>query len=168
MKLMFVSDIHGKLDYLDILLNIYYKEKPDNIIFLGDLFSFYVKDEVEELINKIRNKVVIKGNCDSETDVLTSNLNFTNDYYFEAFNKKFYCSHGNIYNINRFPPCDFDCLVYGHTHQGLIHKEYDKYFLNPGSFSYPRGGSVNSYMIIDDTGIILKDLDQKTIEKISW
>ena len=42
----------------------------------------------------------------------------------------------------------------------LIEKEGNKYYLNPGSTTIPRGGSRASYMIIDDTGIYLKDLEQ--------
>lgn len=165
---MLVSDIHGRLEYLDKVLSIYCKEKPDKIIFLGDFYSFYIKDEIDERLNKLDNKYIIKGNCDSETDVLTSHLPFMDYYYFEAFNKKIYCSHGNIYNDEKFPNVDFDVLINGHTHIGKILKRDNKYFLNPGSISYPRGESSNSFMIIDDKEIVLKDLEENIIEKISW
>jgi len=168
MKIMLVSDIHGNLECLDRVLSIYYKEKPDKIIFLGDFYSFYIKDEIDERLENIENKYIIKGNCDSETDVLTSHLPFAPYYYFEEFNKKIYCSHGNIYNIDRYPHVDFDVLINGHTHIPMILKKNNKYFLNPGSVSYPRGESTNSYMIINDKEIILKDLDENVIEKSIW
>ena len=41
MKIMFVSDIHGSSEKIDIVKDIYYSEKPDKIIFLGDLFYGY-------------------------------------------------------------------------------------------------------------------------------
>lgn len=170
MKIMFVSDVHGSLDYLKRIKDIYFKEKPNKIIFLGDIFygGDYSKDEIEKLMLNFPISYFIKGNCDSSYDIMTSSLPFMNYYYFEEFGKKFYCSHGHIYNISNYPELDFDCLVYGHTHKGMITKENDKYFLNPGSISYPRGGSVNSYMIIDEKGVYLKDLEENIIEKINW
>ena len=170
MKIMFVSDVHGRVDFLEIIKNIYYKEKPDKIIFLGDLFygDYESGTVIENMFSSFNNSIFIKGNCDRDIDVRTSSLGFMNYYYFEAFNKKFYCSHGHIYNKYQYPELDFDCLVCGHTHKGMILKENNKYFLNPGSISYPRGGSINSYMIVDDNGIYLKDLDENIIEKKSW
>lgn len=168
MKIMLVSDIHGNLECLDKVLRIYYKEKVDKIIFLGDFYSFYIKDEIDERLSKIENKYIIKGNCDSNTDVLTSTLPFMDSYYFEAFNRKIFCTHGNIYNEYKYPDVDFDILIHGHTHVPMILKKDNKYFLNPGSISYPRGGSKNSYMVINDNEIFLKDLEENIIEKIFW
>ena len=71
---------------------------------------------------------------------------------FEAFNKRIFCSHGHIYNKENYPEVDFDILIGGHTHKGMILKQDGKIFLNPGSVSYPRGESVNSFMILDDKG----------------
>lgn len=169
MKIMVISDIHGSLKYLKIIKDIYYREKPDKFIILGDIFyggNHY--NEIEDIINSIPVKYVIRGNCDIDYYVISSTLGFMDNYYFEAFNKKFYCSHGNVYNINNYPDVFFDCMIYGHTHKGLIVKDNNKYFLNPGSIAYPRGESVNSYMILDDNGIYLKDLDENIIEKIKW
>ena len=59
-------------------------------------------------------------------------------------------------------------MVSGHTHRGMILKDNGKYFLNPGSISRPRGDSDKSFMIIDDSGIYLKDLDNNIIDKLSW
>ena len=58
MKIMLVSDIHGNLECLDKVLEIYYKEKVDKIIFLGDFYSFYVKDEIETIRDSIDGKVL--------------------------------------------------------------------------------------------------------------
>ena len=38
---MFVSDIHGFSDKLDLVKCIYDAEKPNKIVFLGDLFYGY-------------------------------------------------------------------------------------------------------------------------------
>ncbi len=170
MKIMFISDIHGSLKYLEKIKEIYHYECPNKIIVLGDVFygGYSSFKDIEDILDSFINCYIIKGNCDSETDIMTSRLTFMDYYYFECFNKKIFCSHGNIYNISKLPPKDFDCLVYGHTHRGMIVKENNKYYLNPGSISFPRGGSVNSYLIMDDKGIFLKDLDRNIIENSSW
>ena len=170
MKLMIVSDIHGVANYLDIIKDNYFKEKPDEVIFLGDMYSYGYdeEDNISHILDSIVNNIVIRGNCDSEYDVLTSPFEFSDYYYFEAFNKRFYCSHGNKYNITRYPDKPFDVMIYGHTHCGMIEEDNNKLFLNPGSISYPRGGSVRSYMIIDDSGVYLKDLEQNIIDKLLW
>ena len=170
MKLMFVSDVHGSLENLKRIQDIYYSEKPDKIIFLGDMFysSYDSPEGIEDILLSFPNKYIIRGNCDSELDIMTSPFSFMDDYYFEAFNKKIFCSHGNKYNIRNYPNKYFDIMIYGHTHVGMIEKEDDKLFLNPGSITYPRGGSVKSYMIIDDKGIYLKDLDKNIIDNYFW
>lgn len=169
MKIMLVSDVHGSSKYLDILREIYYKEKPDKIIFLGDMYYGYdSNDDLDYILNSFNNMYIVKGNCDSEYDVMTSPYGFMDYYYFEAFNKKIYCTHGNRYNMSRYPNMYFDVLVSGHTHRGVIEEKDRKLFLNPGSISYPRGGSVNSFMIIDDNGIYLKDLEENILDKKLW
>lgn len=163
MKVMFVSDVHGKTDNLETILDIYYKEKPNKIIFLGDMYyGSYDDDMINHLLDRFIDKYIIKGNCDSELD------NFLEYYIFDEFGKRFFCTHGNRYNKDRYPEEEFDVLVQGHTHIGLIEEYNNKLFLNPGSISYPRGGSDKSYMIIDDKGIYLKDLEQNIIDKLMW
>ena len=168
MKIMFVSDIHGSSEKLDIVKDIYDSEKPDKIIFLGDLFYGYDSDDLVEKYRRFNNAFFIKGNCDRDLDTEESGLGFMNYYYFDAFNKVIFCTHGHRYNKYYLPEVDFDIFVNGHTHIGLIEKEGNKYFLNPGSTTIPRGGSRASYMIIDESGIYLKDLDQNIIEKSNW
>ncbi len=169
MKLMFVSDVHGSCTNLEIIKDIFFEEKPDEIIFLGDMFSYGygIDEDIIPILDNFYNKIVIRGNCDSEYDIMTAPFNFLDSYYFEAFNKKIFCSHGNYYNISRYPKVEFDVMIYGHTHRGMIEKENGKYFLNPGSISYPRG-NCKSYMILDDSGIYLKDLDKNIIDKSLW
>ncbi len=163
MKIMFVSDIHGSGEKLDLIKDIYDIEKPDRIIFLGDLFYGYDSSNLIEKYRQFNNAFFIKGNCDRDIDTEVSGLGFMNYFYFDAFGKVIFCTHGHIYNKYFLPEVDFDIFVNGHTHVGSIEKEGNKYFLNPGSTTIPRGGSRASYMIIDDSGIKLKDLDQNII-----
>ncbi len=167
---MFISDIHGSVDSLIRIKEIYDIEKTNELIVLGDVYlgGFDTIDELNEILLSFKNISVIRGNCDSEVDVLTSPLMFIDYYYDTLFNKKFFCTHGHVYNIARTPNKEFDVLIYGHTHRGMILKEHNKYYLNPGSISRPRGDSVKSFMIIDDNGIYLKDLDNNIIDKLNW
>jgi putative phosphoesterase len=169
MKIMFISDIHGSKANLKKIREIYDREEADIIIILGDLFlSTSSTDEIEKIINTFPNKVVIKGNNDSVTDIFRSTLSFLDEYCFTAFDKKFFCTHGNVYNITRLPKKKFDVLVYGHTHNGMLIRDGERYYINPGSISYPRNGALCSYIVIDEKGIYLKNLDEMIVDKILW
>ncbi len=168
MKIMFVSDVHGSSEKLGLIKDIFESEKPNKIIFLGDLFYGYDSFDLVEKYRTFDNAFFIRGNCDRDLDVEESGLGFMNYYYFNAFNKTIFCTHGHRYNKYNLPDIDFDIFVNGHTHVGVIDKELDKYYLNPGSTTIPRNGSRSSYMIIDDSGIYLKDLDQKIIKQVLW
>ena len=153
MKIMFVSDIHGFSDKLDLVKDIYDEEDPDLIKEDSSL------EEKENTRGDKKKSEKRKNKKDtSDLDVEESGLGFMNYYYFEAFNKIIFCTHGHRYNKYYLPEVDFDIFINGHTHVGLIEKEGNKYYLNPGSISLPRNGSRNSYMILDDSGIYLKDL----------
>ncbi len=166
MKIMVASDVHGSLKHLDLLFKAYQVEKPDQMIFLGDMFDnmFGIDDELIEKLKNFYPYIVTRGNCDKNINT----LDFVKDYYMEAFHKKIFFSHGHIYDRHIYPDMDFDVMIGGHTHIGMIIFENGKYFLNPGSISLPKGNSKNSYLLLDDKGITLKDLNQQTIEYKEW
>jgi putative phosphoesterase len=173
MKIMFISDIHGSKSNLKRIREIYDLEKADIIIVLGDLFlGEKDRKEIEDIINSFPNKVVIKGNNDTVGDLFSINMSYVDEFCFTAFGKRFYCSHGNVYNINHLPNKDFDVLVYGHSHVGDLIKDASKYsckyYINPGSISYPRAGTNNSYIVVDEKGIYLKNLSQDIVDFIKW
>lgn len=167
MKTLLVSDIHGVSYYVEKLKEIYEKEKPDILIVLGDLYKNYysydspyddnIKENLEELFSK-KNVYVFKGNCDSDIDIKTSNFTMYEYLVLEIDKRKLFLSHGNKYNPNRLPNLQFDIMAYGHTHIGKIEKKNNLIFVNPGSISYPRGNTTNSYAIIDNDEIFLKDV----------
>ena len=125
-------------------------------------------DLLVEKLNMFYPTIFIRGNCDRYDYVSNSGLSFMNDYTLEEFGKKIFCSHGHIYNEKFFPDFDFDVMIGGHTHIGKILFMDHKYFLNPGSLSLPKGQSTNSYMILDDQGISLLDLDGNLLEYQEW
>lgn len=177
MKVVFVSDIHGMGNYAEKIKDIYVKEKFDLLIVLGDLFycsssysslDDYDPDKVLDILNSFKNNMyIIKGNCDSEIDILSSPFSFLNYLTLNINGKKFFCTHGHLYNLDKFPSEDFDIMVYGHLHVGFIKEINNKLFVNTGSLSFPRGGSVNSYILVDDNTIYLKDLEFNILDKYS-
>lgn len=166
MKVMLVSDLHGSVKHLEILYKNYLLENPDKMIFLGDMFDNMLGADKYLLksLNQFHPCVFIRGNCDKGFN----DLEFVSNYSFEAFNKKIFCSHGHLYDKHLFPDQYFDVMIGGHTHIGDISYEGGKYFLNPGSVSFPKGSSKNSYMILTDDGIYLKDLNGENIDSKNW
>ena len=76
MKCMIVSDIHGSLNDLKCVLDIYEEENMDKLILLGDLLYHgprnplpegYNPKEVAILLNQYKDKIVaVRSNCDAE------------------------------------------------------------------------------------------------------
>ena len=75
-----------------------------------------------------------------------------------------FCTHGHIYNEENLPPMmPGDILLYGHTHVPRAELCGDKWMLNPGSVSIPKGGSVQSYAVLEDGTFTVKDMDGREI-----
>lgn len=178
MKYLIASDIHGSLHFTQKLHNAITQENPDKIILLGDLYYHgprnplpknYNPMAVCELLNSIKDKlVVIKGNCDAEIDETISDFEFQNSFEFNIKNKKVFASHGQKYNMDNFPETDFDIMLYGHFHTGFIETKNGKIIANPGSISLPKNGTENSYLVLEDNKITLKNLDQKIIKSLAF
>ena len=163
MKYLVVSDIHGDLAFINHLYTLVEWENPDKIIFLGDIISLNMDSlRFGEFIDKYKDKVIlIRGNMDFENYFNKEMLNF----YQEVINDKvFIFTHGHLINANTFP-CDV--FVQGHTHINKI-EEGKPILFNPGSISKPRGGSVNSYGLITDDELIVKDVDGNIIKKLTY
>ena len=79
--------------------------------------------------------------------------------------KKFFFTHGHKYKIDIWPEEEFDVMVYGHFHTGFIKEKEGKIFVNSGSISLPKNNTKNSYLIIDNNSILLKDVNGNIIEK---
>ena len=76
-------------------------------------------------------------------------------------------THGHKYNIDNKVD-NIDVLVYGHFHTGFIKKENDVIYINSGSISLPKNDTKNSYLVIDEQSIYLKDLDNNIIDSIEF
>lgn len=105
-----------------------------------------------------------KGNCDAEVDEMISDFKFENNIQININGVDFFFSHGHVYNSDNVPPTG-DVIVYGHFHTGFIKEEYGLVFVNPGSISLPKNNMAHSYVIIDNSEIILKDIDGSIIDR---
>ena len=138
MKYLVVSDIHGSAYYAGVLLEIIEEEKPDKIMLLGDLYYHGPRNGLTEEYNPME------------------------------VGKTFIFTHGHKYNITNYPNEHFDFLVYGHLHTGFIQKSDGKVFVNAGSISLPKDGTENSYVIIENGRVYLKNVDGEIIKEISY
>lgn len=178
MKILVASDLHGSGYYARRLKEIIENENPEKIILLGDLYYHgprnqlsleYAPMEVANILNFFKDKIVAtRGNCDAEVDQMISEFEFKEYLSQEINGKKFFFSHGHRYNMDQYPQEDFDIMVYGHFHTGFIKEEYGKIFVNSGSISLPKNGTKNSYLIINDHNIFLKDVDGNVIDEATF
>lgn len=175
MKLVVVSDIHGSGFYADKIKKIMEAESPDKLVLLGDLYYHGPRNplpkeheplKVAEILNSFKDKIIaIKGNCDAEVDEMISKFPLQNIVELDFAGKKILFTHGHKYNIDNWPENEFDYMIYGHFHMGFIHEENGKIFANPGSISLPKNGTKNSYLVLEENEIQLKDVEGNVITK---
>ena len=174
MKYLVISDIHGSNYYAKKINEIFKRENPDKIILLGDLYYHgprnpltdeYNPMEVSKILNQYKDIILCtKGNCDSEVDEMISDFKFEDYIQLNINGVDFFFSHGHKYNMDNIPPVG-QVIVYGHFHTGFIVEKQGIIFANPGSISLPKNNTKNSYLIIDDKEIILKDVDGNIIDR---
>lgn len=176
MKFLIASDIHGSNANAKRVVQIFREEKADKLILLGDVFNHgprnplpeeYAPMEVAKVFNDIKKDlIVIKGNCDSEVDTMISEFDFLDNTCIVVNGKTLFLTHGHVYNKDKMPKTDFDALIYGHFHTGFIEKVGDKIVANAGSTSLPKNNTKQSYLLLDENTLYLKDLDKNVIDKI--
>ena len=172
MKYIVISDIHGNIENLNKILEIYKEQNIDKLIILGDFAGYFhsSKDfEIAETLNNMAGNIIaVSGNCD--TDELKGMLNFSLGYikHININGVHTTITHGHIYD--RYSILDFKDKFFlsGHTHYGLIEKEDDRIIANPGSISKPRNGSKKSYILIDEENIKLVSLEGEIIKTIKY
>ena len=175
MKLLIISDIHGSSYYAKQIPKIFEREQADKIILLGDLYYHgprnplpkeYAPMEVAEVLNSLKDKMeVVKGNCDAEVDEMISEFEFKDHLLLNINGKQVYFTHGHKNNIEKLPKEKIDVIIYGHFHTGFIKEKDGIIAANPGSISLPKNDTKNSYLILTDNELVLKDVDGHIIEK---
>lgn len=177
MKFLIASDLHGSAFFVKKLIKASEREKADKLIILGDIYNHgprnplptdYNPMVVAKVLNGIKDKlIVIKGNCDSQVDTMISDFDFIENACIVVGNKTAFLTHGHVYNENTMPKTQFDMLVYGHFHTGFIKEKDGVIIANAGSVSLPKEKTVNSYLILAENELVLKDIEGKIIDSKS-
>jgi len=177
MKLMFASDIHGDLICCENMVDIYFREKAEKLILLGDILYHGPRNDIPDgynpkcvaaMLNKYKNELLcVRGNCDAEVDQMMLEFPILADYMVMWLGgKMIFATHGHIYNTSNPPMLKSgDILIHGHTHIPTA-EEHDEYvYINPGSVSLPKNVNKKSYMIFEDNTFIIKSLSGENIIK---
>ena len=171
MKYLIVSDIHGALPTLEMVLDFYRKEKCDMLCILGDILNYGPRNRIPEGIdakgiaerlNSMADEIIaVRGNCDAEVDQMVLDFPLMNTYeMIEADGLKMFATHGHVYSPGNPPPfVEFDVLLNGHTHISALDNMGDYYYINPGSVSIPKGGTTNSFIIYENREFSLRELE---------
>lgn len=134
MKILVISDTHGKIDKL-VSSIASRKEKYSKLIFLGD----YIEDG--EKIAKILglDYEIVAGNGDYFSSYREEKL-------IEIENTKIFLTHGHKYKVNygidtlyyKALELGAKIVLFGHTHIPVNLVDNNILFMNPGSPTYPR------------------------------
>ena len=175
MKLMFISDIHGIKTNLEKVKAKFKELNCDKLVVLGDLYYIGPRNKmiegydikaVESFLESMKDKLVcMRGNCDSEVDLMISNFPIMNELsLIMTENHDLYITHGHIYNESNWMK-ENSILIYGHFHIPFIKKIETNYYINPGSISLPKEGYKASYLIYDENKITIYDIDDNIIKE---
>ena len=144
MKILVVADTHN---VTAPIINQIKKEKADMLFFLGD----FVKDG-EDIKRKLQIPAyIIAGNGDMATY-------YKKEQLLKIRDKRILLTHGHQYNIknglqrlyyygveNRI-----NAILFAHTHIPYLNWEEEVLIMNPGSPTFPRGGSnIGTYGILN-------------------
>ncbi len=139
--LIILSDTHGKTLLVNKILN---NNDYDIAIHAGDY-----ECDVDYMIKKF--DYFVSGNNDFDEQ--------SNELYFNIEGISFYLQHGHLLGshndldgfdymsdiINRL---NVDVLIHGHTHKTkVLELSNNKFIVNPGSTTFPRGTTEASYLI---------------------
>lgn len=180
MKYLLLSDIHGSLPRLRTVLDIYRKERCDMLLLLGDIMNYGPRNSLPEgldargvadELNKMKDEIVaVRGNCDSEVDQMLLQFPIMSTYAMVVDEgRKILLTHGHVYNKQTLPPGHFDAVVYGHTHlwelTDMVDEEHGESTVvcNTGSITFPKGGKVPTFGIMDNGVISIRDLDNNIL-----
>jgi len=177
-RILIASDIHGSREYCEKLINIFRKENVEEMVVLGDVYYHGVRNalpigyepkSVALMLNAIRDRLtVVRGNCDSEVDLMVSDFPYYDCVKMFVGGKRIYLAHGHKFTSKNRPWIGCDVVISGHTHVCGIREEDGVIFANPGSVSMPKENTPNSYMILTEKGIELKNIDGEVISAIAF
>lgn len=177
MRFLVASDLHGDSYWTERVIEAFRNENADRLVLLGDILyhgprndlpEHYEPKKVISLLNPLASSILaVRGNCDTEVDQMVLNFPILADYIYLVSGKTtFFVTHGHNYGPDRLPvsmPAD-SVLLAGHTHVVCDKEVTDSNtglsvrYMNPGSPSIPKEGSVPSYILIEDGNAVIKPL----------
>jgi putative phosphoesterase len=152
----------------------------------------YAPDKTAALLNRYADKIIgVRGNCDSEVDQMLLDFPMMGDYALLFMNeRRCFLSHGHLYSpetlVKPITPCPRRSIfISGHTHIPVLEYLFPGeenlsagpsfrapqggiLVINPGSPTFPKGGSEAGYALIGGEFAALKTMDGKTIREISF
>lgn len=173
MNYMFISDIHGTKTNLDLIKEKYKEHNCNKLVVLGDLYYIgprnkmqneYDIDYVKEFLHSFGNDLIcVRGNCDSDVDIMVSDFPIINDLGLILYkNKEIYITHGHIYNENNWNK-DNTILIYGHLHTPFIKEKENNIYINPGSISLPKDDNGPSYLLLKNDKFTVYNIKNEVI-----
>ena len=180
MKYIIASDIHGSAFYCSKLLERYKAEGAEGILLLGDVLYHgprndlpegYAPKEVIAMLNPLKNDILcVRGNCEAEVDQMVLDFDVTTQHRsLRLFNHEILMTHGHHINIDS-PTTELnpEFVLYGHTHVPLKAQKDGVWYLNPGSVTIPKNGSAHSYMTLDESGFVWKNIDGEEYDRLEF
>ena len=177
MKILFASDLHGSASAAEKVLERLEKEGADRFFLLGDLLYHgprnalpqdYDCPDVAEQLNAVKDQILaVRGNCDCEVDQMVLDFPLMADYALLEINGlTLYATHGHLWNETCPPPmAEGTVLLNGHFHIPACTPHGSYLYINPGSTSIPKGGSVGSYLVLEGRTFTWKDMDGKAYKQ---
>lgn len=79
---------------------------------------------------------------------------------------KLFLTHGHLYNEQQMPKGRFNAVVYGHTHLWKLEKREETVICNTGSPTFPKGGNVGTFCVMEEGEIRILDLEGRDLKRI--
>jgi hypothetical protein len=149
MKILVMSDTHGRLDYAKKVIEKFQKKDLEHVIHCGD----YLQDAIS--LQQYYPEILIHavpGNCDFSTHGLDRHQ------VIEIDGIRIFWTHGDRHHVKSegYEEIWIDTLSYeaqvgvcGHTHCAYLEKREGGYLLNPGSLTSPRDTLYPSFGVIE-------------------
>ena len=172
MKILVFADIHCNLDGMQAALRIFSAEKPDKVVFCGDLFGGWSNSEqqVAELAQSMDAVLYfVRGNNDRISYDHLLKYGFEDYAVMHHFGRTLFFTHGDRYNGFNLPRGlkVGDAVVHGHTHVGMLTSRNGIFVLNVGSIAQPRDGRP-CYLVLDESGATLKHRNGTFLYSLPW
>lgn len=166
MKILIASDIHGDAGCCKRLLDVFEAEGADLLLLLGDLLYHgprnpipegYHPKAVADMLSRHRAHILcVRGNCDGEVDQMMLPFPITSETATLFIDGRIWiAAHGHRAGANPsqndLPPLsEGSVFLSGHTHVP-VHETDENGILriNPGSVTFPKGGSEKSCVIYE-------------------